>query len=253
METTFAEQQDYIFVRFYEELNDFLPPRRRKKEFMHPISDRAAIKDVIESLGVPHTEVDLILVNQQSVDFAYMVQANDRISVYPVFETFDISPLTRLRPRPLREPRFVLDVHLGKLAVYLRFWGFDTWYRNDCADEELAWISADQQRILLTRDRELLKRRIVTRGYYVRSTDPKQQLAEVSCRFQLSQVPLRFIRCTQCNTRLTAIAKERVLSRLPERTRRYYQQFSYCPTCDKVYWKGSHYHNMRRRIQQIIN
>src|SRR3989338_9144205 len=110
--------------RFYEELNDFLPPERRKTTFTREFRNRASVKDMIEALGVPHTEVDLILVNGASVDFSYLVQDGDRISVYPMFESFDIRPLVHLRPRPLREPKFVLDTHLGKLAVYLRLLGF---------------------------------------------------------------------------------------------------------------------------------
>ena len=128
--------------RCYAELNDFLPPERRFTEFAYDFLDVATVKDRIESFGVPHTEVDLILVNGQSVDFTYRVQDADRISVYPVFEAFDIGGLTRLRPEPLRDPRFVLDVHLGRLAAYLRMLGFDTLYQNRCTDERLAEVSA---------------------------------------------------------------------------------------------------------------
>jgi len=118
-------------IRFYEELNDFLPLERRKVDFSHEFQRRASIKDLIEALGVPHTEVDLILVNGASVDFSYIVRDGDRISVYPMFEAFDIQTVSRVRPQPLRVIRFVLDVHLGKLARYLRLLGFDTLYRND--------------------------------------------------------------------------------------------------------------------------
>src|SRR5262249_31383318 len=150
--------------RFYAELNDFLPPGRRGVTFTYSFEGSPSIKDLIEALGVPHTEVDLILVNGESVDFAYRVREGDRISVYPVFESLDITPLLRVRPRPLRETRFVLDTHLGRLAAYLRLLGFDTLYRNDAGDDELARISSGEGRILLTRDRGLLKRSQVTHG-----------------------------------------------------------------------------------------
>jgi uncharacterized protein with PIN domain/sulfur carrier protein ThiS len=242
-----------ISLRFYEELNDFLPQERRKVQFSHTLAGKTSIKDVIEALGVPHTEVDLILVNQSPVDFAYIVQPGDRISVYPTFESFDISALTPLRPKPLREIRFVLDVHLGKLAAYLRFLGFDTLYRNDYRDDELARISVAEKRILLTRDRGLLKRRLITHGYYVRTTNPKQQLAEILRRFQLSP-PYSFLkRCTLCNAPLRPSPKERVLALLPENTQKYYHEFSFCQSCHKIYWKGSHYHNMQKCIQEILN
>jgi uncharacterized protein with PIN domain len=241
-----------ILLRFYEELNDFLPPERRKVQFSHTLSSKVSIKDVIESLGVPHTEVDLILVNQISVDFSHIVQPGDRISVYPVFESFDISPITRLRPKPLRENRFVLDVHLGKLARYLRFLGFDTLYRNDYSDEVLAQISAEGMRILLTRDRNLLKRSIVTHGYYVRSTNPKHQLAEIIRRFQLSPPYPLLSRCALCNSSLTPVPKEQILHLLPVNTQKHYHQFYHCKNCDKIYWKGSHYRNMQKCIQEIL-
>ena len=151
-------------LRFYAELNDFLPPEDRDRSVERPFKVRPSIKDLIEAAGVPHTEVDLLLVNGESVDFAYPVRDGDRISVYPVFESFDIGAVTKVRPGPLRELRFVLDVHLGRLAAYLRLAGFDTVYQNDLDDPELAGIAAGG-RVLLTRDRGLLKRRAVTRGY----------------------------------------------------------------------------------------
>lgn len=141
---------------------------------------------MIESLGIPHTEVDLILVNDESVDFSHAVQDGDRVSVYPVFEAFDISPIVRVRPQPLRESRFVLDVHLGRLASYLRILGFDTLYRNDYDDEELAGFSRNDGRILLTRDRGILKRSEVTHGYWVRENRPREQVVGVVRRFDLA-------------------------------------------------------------------
>lgn len=241
-----------ISLRFYEELNDFLPQKRRKVEFSIMISGKVSVKDVIESLGVPHPEIDLILVNQVSVDFSYIVRPGDRISVYPIFEAFDIAPITRLRPKPLRRSRFVLDVHLGKLVVYLRFAGFDTLYQNDYHDDELARISATDQRILLTRDRNLLKRSSITRGYYVRETDPKRQTTEVFRRFQLSLPCPLTQRCTHCNFLLRPIAKEHILERLPANTQAYYHEFYYCQTCDKIYWKGSHYQKMMKYLYKIL-
>ena len=144
--------------RFYAELNDFLPRHEKHIFFQHSFSGNPSIKDTIEAIGVPHTEVDLIIVNGVSVDFSYLLQDEDRVSVYPVFESIDITQALRVRPQPLREIRFVLDIHLGRLAGYLRMLGFDTLYRNDYRDEELAYVSSQEERILLTRDRGLLKR-----------------------------------------------------------------------------------------------
>jgi hypothetical protein len=230
--------------RFYAELNDFLPPPRRFIEFPSGFPDGATVKDRIESLGVPHTEVDLILVNGQAVDFAYRVQDGDRVSVYPVFEAFDIAGLTRLRPEPLREPRFVLDSHLGKLAAYLRLMGFDTLYRNCWADEQLAQVSRDERRILLTRDLGLLKRGAVTHGHFMRETNARRQLAEAAQRFDLARLAKPFSRCLRCNAQLEPVAKEDVRSQLPARTAAFYEEFRRCPDCLRVYWKGGHYRRM---------
>ena len=238
--------------RFYAELNDFLPPGRRMVGFTRAFEGSPSVKDLIEALGVPHTEVDLILVNGISVDFSYRVREGDRISVYPVFESIDITPLVRVRPRPLRETRFVLDAHLGRLAGYLRMLGFDTLYRNDYRDEELERISGSEGRILLTRDRGLLKRSRVTHGYCLRETDPRRQLAEVVQRFDLRRSIAPFQRCLHCNSLLQPIRKEAICDRLPPRTKQYYDGFFVCPACDRIYWKGSHYERMRQLIEALL-
>lgn len=229
------------YFRFYAELNDFLPAEQRYRSFEHTFAFPASVKDRIEALGVPHTEVDLILANGESVDFAYRVQDGDRISVYPVFESFDVSSVTKVRPEPLREPRFVLDTHLGQLARYLRLLGFDTLYRNDFTDRELARISAEEHRILLTRDVGILKRSEVTHGYYVRAMDPEDRIAEVLRRFDLFDDIDPFRRCLRCNGVLEPIPKEEILDRLEPLTKKYYDEFKQCTACDQIYWKGSHF------------
>jgi uncharacterized protein with PIN domain len=241
----------HLSIRFYAELNDVLPPRRRQVSFEHVLAEHASVKHVIETLGVPHTEVDLVLVNGQSVDFAYRVHDGDRISVFPVFESLDISSLERVRPRPLREPRFVLDVHLGRLAGYLRMLGFDSLYRNDYDDETLANLSRREWRILLTRDRGLLKRSAVSHGYLLRESDPRAQLAEVVRRFDLADMLSELTRCIRCNGTLEPVAKETIEHRLLPKTRRYYDEFTICRDCERIYWKGSHYEDMRRRREGL--
>jgi len=237
-----------VKIRFYEELNDFLPPARRKVAFEHAFNRSGSIKDMIEALGVPHTEVDLILVNGRSVDFDYLIRDGDRISVYPMFESMDIAPVTRLRPAPLRTTRFVLDTHLGRLAAYLRLFGFDTLYRNDYDDPTLAAISAAERRILLTRDRQLLMRKQVTRGYFVRETQPRQQLIEILRRFDLRATQRPFTRCMHCNGEISAVSKDKVRARLLPRTERWYQEFWRCGQCGKIYWKGTHF----RHLQALV-
>ncbi len=252
MNTTRLEVQNVANFRFYAELNHFLAPLKRHCTFSHFFKRKTSIKDMIESLGVPHPEIDLILVNGHSVDFNYIVQDGDEISVYPIFESFDITPLVRVRPQPLRTPRFVLDVHLGRLANYLRLLGFDTLYRNDYDDPELAAISSRESRILLTRDRGLLKRSIVSHGYCLRTTDPNQQLAEVLHRFDLVGIIKPFCRCIRCNGLLESVDKAAIIDRLPPKTAKYYDEFRRCQSCEHIYWRGSHYKRMQQFVKNLL-
>jgi len=171
--------------RFYEELNDFLPPPWCKQDITYRFRDTPAIRDPIEALGVPPTEVELVMVNGESAGFDYRLRDGDRVAVYPVFEALDVTPLLRLRPRPLRRLRFVAGANLGTLARELRSLGFDTLDRSDCPDVEIARISTSEHRIVLTRDRRLLHARRISHGYQVRSGDPGGQLLEVIRRFDL--------------------------------------------------------------------
>lgn len=242
-----------VTLRFYEELNDFLAERLRKVEFPHPLKRRTSIKDLIESFGVPHTEIDIILVNGQSVDFSYIVQDGDRISVYPVFERLDISPLLRLRPKPLRTPRFILDTNLGRLARYLRLLGLDCLYRNDYDDDTVATLASEQQRIVLTRDRALLQRKIITHGYFVRAVHPRQQVKEVLSRLDLYRLVNPFSRCTRCNGILQAVDKQLIEHRLEPKTRKYFDTFLICDTCSQIYWQGSHHARSRQLIEALTS
>lgn len=239
--------------RFYAELNDFLPADKRFTTFVHTFNFSASVKDRIESIGVPHTEVDLILANSESVGFDYAVQDGDRISVYPVFESFDIGQETHVRPDPLRDTRFVIDTHLGQLARYLRLLGFDALYRNDYSDEELAHISSEEHRVLLTRDVGILKRSEVTHGYYVRTTDPKARLLEVLRRFDLFGDIVPFRRCLRCNGILEPVEKGEVIDELEPLTKKYYDDFRRCDSCGQVYWRGSHFENLLDFVDEVQN
>ncbi len=238
----------HVFVRFYAELNDFLPPDRRHRLLVCDLAEHDSVKDVIESQGVPHTEVELIVVNGEPVGFEYRVGDGDRIAAYPHFRRIDISSLPALRPA-LDEPRFVLDTHLGTLARYLRVLGFDSLYRNDYDDETLARVAHDEGRILLTRDRGLLKRSLVTHGYHVWSTRPAQQVTEVLRRFDLFDRVAPFRRCPRCNGVVEPVPKAAVVDQLLPKTRQFYDEFGRCAACGQVYWKGPHYDHMRRLME----
>ncbi len=237
--------------RFYAELNDHLPPERQYRTVEKTFFVPSTVKDMIESFGVPHTEVELILINGQSAGFTDLVRDGDRVAVYPMFESLDITPELRVRPEPLRDPRFVLDVHLGRLAAYLRMLGFDTDYRNCASDPDLVRTASEEQRILLTRDRALLKHSAVTRGYRLRQTDSRRQAAEVVNRFELARCLRPFTRCMACNGLLRPAGKAQVSGRLPARTAALYEEFQECPDCGRVYWKGSHYRRMCRWVEEL--
>jgi len=233
--------------RFYAELNDFLAAQHRGRPVERRFDAGGSVKDFIEGFGVPHTEVELVLVNGEPADFSYRVRDGDSISVYPVFEALDVSAIPRVRAAPLRDLRFVLDVHLGRLAAYLRMAGFDAEYRNDVGDEELAETVARERRVLLTRDRGLLMRSKVDRGYWVRATEPKQQLAEVLKRFDLAGSMRPFTRCTRCNGELGAASPTEVWDRVPVSVRDRHE-FRRCSKCGQVYWEGTHHARMERML-----
>ena len=241
------------YFRFYEELNDFLPEEKRKIEFEHFYIDRTSVKDMIESLGVPHTEVDLILANRKPVNFDYIINDGDHISVYPMFESFDITDVQRLRPDPLREPKFVADVHLGKLTRYLRMLGFDVKYKNDYNDEEIVLISLQEKRTILTKDRGILKRNEVMHGYWVRSINVEEQTVEVIKRFDLKKLIKQFSRCMECNSLLESVSKEEIIEQIPPKVSASQQLFNVCTSCKKIYWKGTHHQKMNAFIQSVKN
>jgi len=237
--------------RFYEELNDFLAPERRQREFETPCARAATTKHMIEALGVPHTEVELILVNGESVGFECPLADGDRVAVYPKFEALDVTPLLRVRARPLRTPRFVADAHLGALARLLRMAGFDTLYDNRYRDGEIADLAAAEGRIVLTRDRELLKLRHITHGCYLHALVPVQQFAELVHRLDLVGSMRPFSLCLECNRPLRAVAKAAVADRLPPSVRTGHDRFSTCDACGRIYWEGSHWRRMRDRLAAL--
>lgn len=237
-----------IELRFYAELCDLLPRRHRSGRISHRRIETQSVKDLVESYGVPHTEVEVILVGDASVGWDYRPRAGERVSVYPVFEAFDVRPLVRLRPEPLRTTRFVLDGHLGALARRLRLLGFDCGYDVEADDDALVARSTAEGRILLTRDRFLLRRRAVTHGYLLRSDRPTEQLREVIRRFQLGGSIEPFTRCPACNGVLVEVEKTAIEHRLPPGTRRTYHRFRSCPACGRDYWQGAHHARLERLV-----
>jgi uncharacterized protein with PIN domain len=220
--------------RFYGELNDFVAPARRQRSFAEPCAQAATTKHMIEALGVPHTEVALVLVNGMPAGLDRLLRDGDRVAAYPRFGWLEQAPLTR----------FVADAHLGALARMLRMAGFDTLYDNRFADDEIEALAAHDGRTVLTRDRELLKRRSIAHGRYVHALRPAQQLVEVVERLGLAGLAAPFTLCLHCNAPLRAVAKSEVLDQLPATVRVLHDQFQTCALCRRIFWKGSHWKRM---------
>lgn len=240
-----------IRVRCYAELNDCLPVTQRQRWIQHHVSQGITVGELVSLLGLQHGQVDLILVNGDSVAWQHVLHHKDHVSLYPMFESFDIAGLTRLRSKPLRKPRFVLDVHLGKLAHLLRMLGFDAVYANHASDAELIRLSTNEERTLLSRDRALIRHEALIRRYLVHSSNPREQLLEVLRRFDLFESFSPFTRCIECNQVLHPVAKADVMHRLPEKVRDLYDEFQVCLQCERVYWQGSHYATMRDFILAV--
>jgi uncharacterized protein with PIN domain len=221
-----------VSIRFHGDLSDHAGAAALQKSFVVP----GSLKDLIESCGVPHTEVGWAEVNGAAVPLASIFRDGDGIDVHP---------------GTLRGERFVLDVHLGKLAAYLRMLGFDTEYRTCFSDPELVRISVNDDRVLLTRDRGLLKHGALTKGYWLRATDSRAQLAETVSRFDLKASMRPFTRCMACNDELVDIAKVEALPDVPPRVAREFDEFRRCPGCRRVYWRGSHFRRMQEGIAAL--
>jgi len=239
--------------RFYEELNDFLPKHRRKTTFEAEFRGKRSIKDMIEAIGVPHTEIDLILVNGKSVDFNYILQKGDLISVYPVFESLNIANVTLLRKIPLRRHKFIADINLGNIVKYMRVLGFDVYYDSLLSNHEIIEISKRENRIILTKSRKLLKFKDVTHGIFIRPGTTTEQIRRIIDYLDIKDNIKPFSRCLRCNTLLKSVLKEKILDRIPPKTKEFCDEYVQCRSCDKIYWKGTHFINMKKVIRQILN
>ena len=226
---------------FLGRLKDFLPHEQREQSIAVEFRGRQSIKHLAESLGVPHPEMGQVEINGQEGSLNTITKDGDQVQIYPIPDGYPA------------EPRFLLDNHLGRLAAYLRMLGFDGLYRSDYRDEELADVLQQEERILLSRDRRLLMRKVVTHGYCPRSLDSLEQLREVVQRFDLAKRIVPFHRCLRCNHVLEPASKESVLDRLEPLTKVYFDEFMLCPDCKRIYWKGSHFERMQGIVEKIRN
>ncbi len=239
--------------RFYGPIRDFIPAGKMRYDFIYRFGGSPAVKDPIEAIGVPHTEVAHILVNSYPVNFSYRLMDSDYVSVFPEFMNSALSPETGLRPPLKGKPGFILDIHLGKLARLLRFTGFDSLYRNDYSDDEIANIAKESGRVVLTRDKMLLHDNRITRGYWPRSTDADIQFREIINRFDLYEYISPFLICSKCNGTIEEINKEAVLERLKPGTAKNYNKFYICRSCKQIYWRGAHFNSLKLKLDKLTD
>jgi len=252
------EDKYTVAITLLGDLHQILQGGVRTPHLQHTFTGRRSVKDLIESLGIPHTEIDHITINGAACNFAVIVDDGDLIILEPSFSLYPTDKPTLLRPEPLTTLRFVLDVHLGTLARRLRLLGFDTDYRQGRDDPELADISAAEKRILLTRDRRLLMRRKVLWGMFIRSTNPTVQTVEVLNRLSLWDSIRPYTRCINCNGQLYHVVPETeeyrlIRAELPDGVTCWCTEYVRCKSCSQIYWKGSHYDKMEEILAVLHN
>jgi uncharacterized protein len=236
-------------IKFYYTLQDFLPAQRREFRINFSFHGTPSIKDAIESLGVPHTEVDVILVQGKPVDLTYKLHDKNEVEVYPVMPagTFPIN--FSLLQGCLTKDKFILDVHLGKLGKALRIMGIDTFMKQDLSEKMIANIAEKENRVVLTRDIGLLKHKKIECGYWLRSQQWPEQFKEVVQRFHLQEKFNPFTRCIVCNGIIVTVDKYSVQQEVPQLSKEMFEEFFQCTQCKKVYWKGSHYDRMEEWVR----
>lgn len=246
-----SDRKGRVLLRCYAELNDYLPKVCRQRELPVPLSDAATVGSLIVGQKIPVEAVEVALVNGNSCGLDRVLRDGDRVSLYPMFETIDATPLLRLRGQPLRQMRFVADAHLGRLARYLRLLGFDTLFENDPGDPELARISSQEGRVLLSRDRELLQRRSLTHALWIPPIRPHEQLVYLVEHLDLRGLFKPFTRCTVCNGLLSPVSREHSDPDVPPSVRAAFDTFWRCDGCARVYWQGSHYERLKVLVGQL--
>ena len=238
-----------VRLNFRGDLPFFLGSKRRRTIIERRLSEKTSVKDVIESCGVPHPEVDLILINGQPVDFYHTLRTNVDVDVYPVgfLPTF----FTNKRLQITHFITFLADGHLGRLSRNLRLLGLDVAYLNAAEDRQLLEAMQRENRALLTRDRRLLMHAVVQTGYYPRSQYATEQTIEVIRRFDLLRSIAPFTRCLRCNAPLEKVGKAEIIEKLKPLTKIYYEAFRRCSGCGQIYWPGSHFSKLQKRIAEL--
>ncbi len=239
-----------ITIRVSKGLQDLLRHGLKGEALEYRLERRASIKDTVESLGIPHTEIGAIRSGGRETDFGFIPEPGQQIQVSEITPPFDVTRPSKLRPAPLPTVRFIVDVNVGRLAALLRLTGFDTAYGNSLDDRDIAELAHGENRVVLTKDRALLKRSKIVFGRLVRAVLPEDQLTETLHFFGLAGPYRLFTRCLRCNRILEPVAKEAILHRLEPKTKKYFNTFKTCPDCDRIYWRGSHCDAMAAKMER---
>ena len=242
--------KEHLTIKFPEAFIFFNRRLQDNLQIVYPICRRSSLKDIIESLGVPHTEIGAIEINGEDMEFGFVPRQSCRIVLYPIAFPFDVTLSSILRPDPLKKLRFIVDVNVGKLAVLLRMIGMNTAYNNEFTDSEIARKAESDGRVVLSKDIGLLKRKQIHYGRYVRAIHPDDQLKEIINFFGIQRKLFPFSRCVRCNTKLVPVDKKDVLNRLEPNTQKYFNHFKLCTTCNRIFWKGSHHESMEKRLKK---
>ncbi|WP_173073009.1 Mut7-C RNAse domain-containing protein [Tenuifilum thalassicum] len=240
-----------VSIRLYGSLNDFVAQELKQTNISVGFWGNPTIKDLVESVGVPHTEINLILANSCPVNFSYKPESGSRISCYPKFFFLKNSE-SCLQPQVPMPPKFICDAHLGRLASYIRLCGFDTLFNTTFEDRTIIKTSNSEERIILTRDKGLLRCGSARLGYFVRETKPILQLREVIEYFELKDYLAPFSRCSLCNGKITDIEKKEVVNKVLPTTYRCYEKFYCCTKCGHVYWEGSHFRRLKLTLEGML-
>lgn len=235
-------------INFPDEFNIFRRKKNKWPEIIYPLEQKTSIKHIIESLGVPHTEIGKIIAEDNEVNFNYIPVNSQKVTLLPIIPPFDVTKPSLLRPEPLQQISFVVDVNVGKLALLLRMLGLDAEYSPKFLDKDI--LSFCEKRIVLSKDIGLLECKQIIFGRHVRSVYPDDQLVEIIKFFGINGPFKFFTRCLRCNKKLVPVNKKDILHRLEPKTKKYFDRFKICPQCRRIYWQGSHHEKMKIRLRK---
>ncbi|MFC1744959.1 Mut7-C RNAse domain-containing protein [Candidatus Riflebacteria bacterium] len=247
------EGKKTAILRFYGELNYFLPDSVWHRPFYYSFYENPTFSDLMDSFKIPPEKIGLLLLDGEVVELSCPLKEGSRATFYPRFQNIDISEEISASKKPVVSPRFILPLNLGKLTKYLRMLGFDSICEPDFIPGKVDVLAMQEGRVLLSRSKKFAARKLYAECYVVKSEQPAIQVREVVNRFNLMPLVKYFQRCLKCNSPLKVMEKSEIYSRLLPYIRKNFNLFFICPGCDRVYWMGTHYKKMKEKIETILH